>query len=52
MRREASRVSLLICPFCVRDVVPITATQSGWRLGELGVCLGNVASHLPLIRAP
>jgi hypothetical protein len=27
MRREASRVSFLMCPFCVRPVLPDKATQ-------------------------
>ena len=27
MRREASRVSFLMCPFCVRPLMPSTTTQ-------------------------
>jgi hypothetical protein len=39
MRREASRVSFLMCPFCVRDVLPNSTTLSG-----LGVPIRSVPS--------
>jgi adenylate cyclase len=32
MRREASRVSFLMCPFCVRGVLPDLTTGPKWRL--------------------
>jgi hypothetical protein len=32
MRREASRVSFLMCPFCVRDLLPDETTFSAIRL--------------------
>jgi hypothetical protein len=31
MRREASRVSFLMCPFCVRALMPTRATHLGGR---------------------
>ena len=29
MRRETSRVSVLVCPFCVRDLLSVLKTSNG-----------------------
>jgi hypothetical protein len=35
MRRETSRVSFLMCPFCVRAPVPSSTTHSATQTSEL-----------------
>src|SRR5215207_1101922 len=51
MRRETSRVSFLMCPFCVRRVVPGLTTQSLCRGPDAGVVSPQAESDFAPMRA-